>query len=420
VLRGGSWATKPAERLRSANRDSGLPERPDDDRGFRLAFSPDAATGNASSAPARTRQTERPPDIALQLVPTPSPQAAPTSPSESAAKIPASAAREQLAALIADSPCRSLIFNSELAAERIELMTLILRSESMDCDKKQYWYNIMPAMTSDQLEHLFNILDNERKKLEALYLASSPDNSGVSGDSGGAPQTASQTEAVSGAKFVNGLESKDRNLIQFFRSETSKDIYVLSTRTLSDRDFRTDPDGVKAYRAAIVATRIKKGVIVAQKEIAQLYSGVVNDKGYSGVIRATMTEIGGKIKIFVNEKTAAADYGQNGYVYWLDADTLQQEAPVETVFKNANWGWFPYFEKNGNLRHFSFAGYYDMQDGTRKGSLKPETAALNNQKEKLKSANDDSSDHLSKALDHFEFEKLLLRDLRESQRSPDS
>src|SRR3989338_5823918 len=49
-----------------------------------------------------------------------------------------------------------------------ELVKLIIETESMDDDEKQYWFDIMPSMTDDQIDRLFNILDTEKKKLEAL------------------------------------------------------------------------------------------------------------------------------------------------------------------------------------------------------------------------------------------------------------
>lgn len=62
------------------------------------------------------------------------------------------------------------IFNisDEIQAQYTELVQLILETESMDNDEKQYWFDIMPSMTNDQIDRLFNILDTEKKKLEAL------------------------------------------------------------------------------------------------------------------------------------------------------------------------------------------------------------------------------------------------------------
>ena len=56
----------------------------------------------------------------------------------------------------------------EILAQYGELVKLILNTESMDFNEKQYWFDIMPSMTDDQIDRLFDILDTERKKLEEL------------------------------------------------------------------------------------------------------------------------------------------------------------------------------------------------------------------------------------------------------------
>ena len=58
--------------------------------------------------------------------------------------------------------------NDEIQANYHELVNLILETESMDDDEKQYWFDIMPSMTDSQIDRLFNILDTEKKKLQAL------------------------------------------------------------------------------------------------------------------------------------------------------------------------------------------------------------------------------------------------------------
>jgi hypothetical protein len=47
---------------------------------------------------------------------------------------------------------------------------MILATESMDDDERQYWFDIMPSMTDSQIDRLFNILDTEKKKLEELEI----------------------------------------------------------------------------------------------------------------------------------------------------------------------------------------------------------------------------------------------------------
>lgn len=58
--------------------------------------------------------------------------------------------------------------SDEIQANYSELVKLVLETESMDDDEKQYWFDIMPSMTDSQIDRLFNILDTEKKKLEAL------------------------------------------------------------------------------------------------------------------------------------------------------------------------------------------------------------------------------------------------------------
>lgn len=56
----------------------------------------------------------------------------------------------------------------EIQAKYPELIKLILETESMEDDERQYWFDIMPSMTDEQIDRLFNILDTEKQKLEAL------------------------------------------------------------------------------------------------------------------------------------------------------------------------------------------------------------------------------------------------------------
>jgi hypothetical protein len=50
-----------------------------------------------------------------------------------------------------------------------ELITLVLRSKSMDTkDEKQSWFSLMPMMTDDQIAKLNDILTREKQKLEEI------------------------------------------------------------------------------------------------------------------------------------------------------------------------------------------------------------------------------------------------------------
>jgi hypothetical protein len=58
----------------------------------------------------------------------------------------------------------------EIQLQYTELVELILWSESIDNNEKQYWFDILPSMTHDQIDRLFNILMTERHQLEELNI----------------------------------------------------------------------------------------------------------------------------------------------------------------------------------------------------------------------------------------------------------
>ena len=49
-----------------------------------------------------------------------------------------------------------------------ELIELIIHSESMNDEERQYWVDILPVMTPDQIAQLRTILTNERDQLAAI------------------------------------------------------------------------------------------------------------------------------------------------------------------------------------------------------------------------------------------------------------
>lgn len=49
-----------------------------------------------------------------------------------------------------------------------DLIPLILQTESMNDDERQYWFQILPIMTDEQVQKLREILVNEKKQLEQL------------------------------------------------------------------------------------------------------------------------------------------------------------------------------------------------------------------------------------------------------------
>jgi len=58
--------------------------------------------------------------------------------------------------------------SDDIQAEYPDLIKLVLNTESMDDEERQYWFDIMPSMNDNQIDRLFNILETERRKLEEL------------------------------------------------------------------------------------------------------------------------------------------------------------------------------------------------------------------------------------------------------------
>jgi hypothetical protein len=63
---------------------------------------------------------------------------------------------------------KTFYISDEIQLQYGELIKLILNTESMDDEERQYWFDIMPSMNEEQVDRLFNILETERKKLEEL------------------------------------------------------------------------------------------------------------------------------------------------------------------------------------------------------------------------------------------------------------
>jgi len=63
---------------------------------------------------------------------------------------------------------KTFYIDDEIQANYPELIKLVLATESMDDEERQYWFDILPSMTDDQVDRLFNILETERRKLEEL------------------------------------------------------------------------------------------------------------------------------------------------------------------------------------------------------------------------------------------------------------
>jgi chromosomal replication initiation ATPase DnaA len=61
-----------------------------------------------------------------------------------------------------------LTIPAEIEKKYPELIKLIVASESMNDEERQYWINIIPAMTPEQIEQLKGILVSERAQLSTI------------------------------------------------------------------------------------------------------------------------------------------------------------------------------------------------------------------------------------------------------------
>lgn len=62
----------------------------------------------------------------------------------------------------------ALVVPPEVQQKFSALIELVKGSESMNNEERQYWVNILPIMTPEQLKNLEEILMNEKKQLAAI------------------------------------------------------------------------------------------------------------------------------------------------------------------------------------------------------------------------------------------------------------
>ncbi len=62
----------------------------------------------------------------------------------------------------------TIVVPEEIRQKFPEIIQLISASESMNNEERQYWVNILPIMTPEQLTNLKEILVNERDQLAAI------------------------------------------------------------------------------------------------------------------------------------------------------------------------------------------------------------------------------------------------------------
>lgn len=65
----------------------------------------------------------------------------------------------------------ALVIPADISAKFGDLIELIKGSKSMDDGERQYWIDVLPIMSEDQIQNLRGILDNEKKQLAQAQAA---------------------------------------------------------------------------------------------------------------------------------------------------------------------------------------------------------------------------------------------------------
>jgi len=66
------------------------------------------------------------------------------------------------------SPQKDFNIPDSVRTQFAEMIALIMASESMNDEERQYWFDILPVMNAEQVENLRTILINERDQLAAI------------------------------------------------------------------------------------------------------------------------------------------------------------------------------------------------------------------------------------------------------------
>lgn len=66
------------------------------------------------------------------------------------------------------TPASSLKVPDSVRQQFPDLVELVAASESMNDEERQYWFDILPVMTPEQVQNLRDILTNERNQLAAI------------------------------------------------------------------------------------------------------------------------------------------------------------------------------------------------------------------------------------------------------------
>ncbi len=119
----------------------------------------------------------------------------------------------------AQPPTSTLVIPPDVQEKFGPILALIQGSESMNNEERQYWINILPIMTHEQLKNLEDILTSEKKQLAAIDAKYSKDNT----------QAANGTSAESMEEKIKSRKEKRRQSEQEdLQQEQSKEEDILS------------------------------------------------------------------------------------------------------------------------------------------------------------------------------------------------
>jgi hypothetical protein len=180
-------------------------------------------------------------------------------------------------------------------------------------------------------------------------------------------------------------QAKNNNILsEYF--EANGRIYFLRVRTNDDASLRCDPDRTPSYKAEVIVGLYRNKKLAVEKKLGDFYSGSYNGIGFSPLIRGTLSLVNQKIMVFFTEKSPSeSHYGQNGYIFTLNPDNLEILDQKE-LFKDKNWGWYAKIDNNGDINHFSYAGYLKMKNSRTVRKVRPESEALNHLNQKINSS----------------------------------
>ncbi len=111
-----------------------------------------------------------------------------------------------------------LVIPAEVQAKFGPILTLIQSSESMNNEERQYWINILPIMTPEQLRNLEDILSSEKQQLAAIDAKYSKEMTQVSGNA----TVASMEQKIRGQK-----EKRRQSEAEDLQKEQSQEAEIL-------------------------------------------------------------------------------------------------------------------------------------------------------------------------------------------------